>query len=228
MATFIFAVLALGVAGLDPLGALIVAGALAAGATRTGVWGFTAAATVTTVVVGTALSLLLEPLIDWLGGTGFTVPDNLWLIIELVLIILLLAWGVRRIGRSKPRETPTKEPKRGVTTPVLLGAAVVFALSALTDPTYYAVIVLAGRGEPLWLVITAHLLWFMVSQSPLLALSVTTVTGGHDRLAQVLRKLWDRGRPLLNRLLTTAIFLAVTVLSIDVGFYLFSGDFLIG
>ncbi len=224
---FLFAVLTLGVAGLDPLGALLMAGALAGGATRKGVAAFTAAAAGTTIAVGVACSLLLAPFIDRLAAAMANTPDVVWLALELGLAILLLVWGVRRLRAGVSKEKPRKKTRSLIDTSVLLGAGVVFGISALTDPTYYGVIVLAGRDEPIWLVVIAHVLWFVVSQAPLLALTIAAARGSHVRLAQKLQGYWEQWRPTVGRVITAMMFVGAALLMIDCGFYLATGAFLI-
>lgn len=227
MAALLLAALALGVAGLDPLGALLIAGALAGGASRAGVCAFTAAAGATTVTIGTAFSVAIKPALDRLGSLP-TVPEDVWLLIDTILVVLLLLWGIRRVRRGAPGEASSRGARRMTGIPMLIGTGVVFALSALTDPAFYAVVVvLAGRGEPVWLAMVALAIWFAVSQSPLMILTLATVTGGHERLARGLQGLWQRGRPILRGLGTAVIFTGAAVLAIDAGLYLISGGFLL-
>ncbi len=227
MIAFLLAVLTLGVAGLDPLGALLMAGALAGGATRKGVGAFVAAAAGTTVALGVACSLLLAPFIDRLAAAMANTPDLVWLAVELGLAVVLLVWGIRRLRAGVSKEKPQKKTRSLIDTSVLLGAGVMFGISALTDPTYYGVIVLAGRDEPIWLVVIAHLLWFAVSQAPLLALTIAAAKGSHVRLAQKLQGYWEQWRPAINRILTVILFVGAVYLMIDCGFYLATGAFLI-
>ncbi len=202
-------------------------GALAGGATRKGVAAFTVAAAGTTIAVGVACSFLLGPVIDWLASVLPRTPDVVWLVSESVLGILLFAWGVSRLLSNDAKKEPKKKTRSLIGASVLFGAGVVFGVSALTDPTYYGVIVLAGRDEPLWLVVIAHVIWFMVSQAPLVALTIAAARGNHVRLAQKLQGYWEQWRPVVSKILTSMVFIGAAFLMVDCGCYLATGSFLI-
>lgn len=218
------AALGLGLAGLDPTGALVAAGALGAGARERYVAAHGLVALVGTVVFGTALSLTLGPRItdiDW----GVLAPgDPTAALVEGALGLGLVAWGVVRARRpatraSKPRST------RGTGLAALLAAGLLFAFAAILDPTFVSLAVIAGRDQPLWSVAIAHSIWVLVSQFPLVLLLVAMAGGKHERFVVRLRFFWGQVRPALGRVVTGAALIVGAFFLADAFWWLATGAF---
>lgn len=101
-------------------------------------------AVIGTVLVGTVLSLgigteLVQ--IDWLA----LIPvGRVGAIIESVVGVSLLVWAVVRLTRRAVHAPKPRRVRAGTAGLVATGA--LFALSAVLDPTFVAVTVLAARG----------------------------------------------------------------------------------
>lgn len=230
MTAFLLAVAGLGVAGLDPAGALIVVAALAAGARRRAVVAFAVTTLVVTVAMGVSLSALLGPRLAAIDWSVLDLPDPMWIVLDLGLAAILLVWSIRR-GRRRdaPAAAPTAPPARRATSTVgLAGMGVLFGLSAALDPTFIAVVVLAGRGEPLWWIVVAHLLWVLLSQAPLFALATATLANRHERAVVWFQGRWARARPAVNTIITVLLAVAGVYFLADAIAYLATGAFLIG
>lgn len=230
MVELLLALLGLGIAGLDPLGALIVAAALAAGSTRRAVSAFLVASTVTTVAVGGLLGRAIEPLLSSLGNL-LNFPDAVWVAIN-ILLVAVLVWALARFWRRQDRaDRSDSEPKRraaGLSTWSLAGAGVLFGLSMLTDPTYYAIIALGTRVEG-WLVpVLVVALWYLISQSPLFVVVASSFLGLHEQVAARLQDFWARSKPYVSWIIKVAILLAVVVLVADTLHFFIRGEFMIG
>ncbi len=224
MIELLLTALGLGLAGLDPSGALFAAGALGAGARERHVVAFCLVTFVGTAAFGRALSLTVGPRItdlDW--GWFFSSPGAL---IEAALGLVLVAWGVARARRPATRAPKPRSP-RGRGPAVLLAFAVLFALMAVLDPTFDALVVIAGRGEPFWSVAVAHSIWIVVSQAPLVLLLAAMAGGKHERFVARFGSWWERVRPAVGRLVTAAALLVGAFFVLDAGWWFATGEFLV-
>jgi cytochrome c biogenesis protein CcdA len=220
----LLAALGLGLAGFDPAGALFAAGALAAGARERHVVAFGLVTCLGTAAFGTALSLTVGPRItdlDW--GWFFSSPGAL---IEAVLGLVLVAWGLARAWRPTTRAPKPRSP-RGTGPLALLALAVLFALMAILDPTFDALVVIAGRGEHFWSVAVAHSVWIAVSQAPLVLLLAAMASGKHRRFVARFQSWWEKIRPAVGRIVTAAALLVGAFFLLDAGWFFATGEFLV-
>src|ERR671911_1506495 len=165
MMTLLLTALALGLAGLDPAGALVVAGALAAGAREGPVVLFGLVVLVGTVVLGTTLSLTVGPRVAEIDWSVFAPGDRTVAFVEALLGVGLVCWGVVR-ARRPTAHAPKPRSARGTGPIALVGAGLLFALSAVFDPTFVALMVIAGRDGAFWSAAVAPPGWGVVSQGP--------------------------------------------------------------
>ncbi|MEU2199221.1 hypothetical protein [Isoptericola sp. NPDC019482] len=170
-------VFGLGVAGLDPFGALLVVPALAAGARRRVVLLFFATAWLTTVLTGLVLGESVQHVVAWLRD-ALSVPDPVRLVAQLVAAAGLGVWAARRWVR---RHDPAPERKRSVLAgPVAMSLAGIFwGVSALSDPTFYALATVGASAPSLLAGAAVFTGWFLVSQAPL-CLVVLALAAGKD------------------------------------------------
>src|SRR3712207_2331226 len=99
----LLAALGLGLAGLDPAGALVAAGALTGGARERHVAAYGLVSLLGTVAFGTALSLVVGPRVagvDW--GELASSPGAA--LVEAALGLGLVAWGIARVRRPARSE----------------------------------------------------------------------------------------------------------------------------
>lgn len=137
MSEYLIAQLGLGVAGFDPIGALLIAGALAAGASRRSVLAFAGSCLLVTVVLGAGLSVVLVPLLGGLAAV-WHLEDGWWLAIDVVIAAVLLVWGVRRL-RSRPRpeaDRGTARSVRGVGALPMAVSGALWGIASATDPSF--------------------------------------------------------------------------------------------
>jgi hypothetical protein len=105
----LLAALGLGLAGLDPAGALVAAGALAGGARGRHVAAYGLVSLLGTVALGTALSLVVGPrvsAVDW-GALATSTGAGL---VEVTLGLGLVAWGAARARRPATRAPKPRSP----------------------------------------------------------------------------------------------------------------------
>jgi hypothetical protein len=135
-------VLAVGLAGPDPAGALIAAAALTAGARDRVVLLYGAVVLVGTALLGTVLSLTLGARLASVDWSVLVPAGRVGAIIELGVGAGLLAWAVVRLRRRSARAPKRRRERTGGLG--LTGVGASFALPAALDPTFIAVVVLDG------------------------------------------------------------------------------------
>lgn len=217
--------LGLGLAGVDPAGLVVALGALAAGTRERVVVAFALMVILGTALLGTVLTLTVGQQLQEFDWSSLLPPDWLGATVELVLAAGLLVWAVirsRRPGMRPPR--PAGKSRSGA---ALLWAGVLFALSAPLDPTFLGLVVVAGRGEPAAAVASAHLIWIVVSQLPLVVLVLTILLRRHARPVAWLQSVMPKTRPVLARVSTVALALVGGVLAVDAVWWFVTGRFLL-
>lgn len=218
---------ALGLASLDITGALAVVGALGAGARTRALLAFGCFSILGTIAFGTALSLIVGPRIsgfDW----GMLLPhdpteDLIAALVEVVLGVGLLIWGIVRTWRPGARPPKPSAP-RGLGLISLAGAGMLFALAAIADPTFVSLVVIAGRADHFWPVAAAHSTWAFVSHVPLVLVLAFALGGENERVVTWVRTWWARISPWMVRLVTIFVFLVATLLLLDAFWYFVTGD----
>ncbi|QTX04374.1 hypothetical protein [Agromyces archimandritae] len=198
----------LGLAGFDPFGAFIAISALAAGGRIRAVLAFFVTAAASTIVVGTLLGETVHAVTAWIA-TNIVVPDPLRFGVQVVAALALAVWTVLRIRRGT--RAASKDRRRtgaGIWAMMLLG--LLWGVSALTDPSFYAVAALPVGG--LWAMAGLITVWFLVSQSPLVAF--TLVLGAGRRSAPVRRMTEFIGRLAGPSAVLMTVFLGVAAVLI--------------
>ncbi|MCI1866681.1 MAG: hypothetical protein LKI83_04045 [Actinomyces sp.] len=220
----------LGVAGVDILGVVLAVAALRAGATRRSLALFAGTVFVGTVLVGTVSSLCLGTLVTDAAGLLGGVSNRIWVIVEAIAVGLLWFWAARRwrrrstVAPGRPENGPRAERLAGRS---LLGAGILFSLSALTDPSYLALIALSGHNGSIPTVVGAQVLWILVSQVPLFVFTGAFLAGGEQRLTAWFDRIQSRYSDRLSGLLTAVIALAGLVLAADLADFLLTGEWLL-
>lgn len=215
----------LGVAGLDPVGALILATAIASGARRDAVLAFSASSLAVTVVVGIVLGESVQRLVDAIS-TGLHVPDVARFWLQLATAAALAIWAVRRHRQRRTKRIPEPRPARGSSMAAMLVAGVLWGIAALTDPTFYATAALAAQHGGIVVPAVLLTVWFLVSQLPAFAVTVTYLVDTEGPAVTRLVALTKRLSRVLTRVLTAVITLATGLLAASSATYLGTGMFL--
>lgn len=216
---------ALGLAGVDPAGLVIALGALAGGARERSVIGFALVVVVGTALLGTVLTLTVGQRLQRVDWSALTPPTWLGAAVELALAAGLLVWAVLRVAQSDVR--PPRPRRRAVSGVALLWAGVLFAMSAALDPTFGGLVVVAGREESVGVVASAHLVWIITSQAPLVVLTIAVLLRTHVSALAWLEDRVSRARPALAKVGTGALGVVGIVLLTDVVWWFTTGRFLL-
>jgi hypothetical protein len=226
MTPLLTAAAGLGLAGIDPAGAALAIAALARGASRRSVVSFALAIVFGTALLGTLLALTLGHELTGVDWSGLLPTGDLAAVIELSLAAALFAWAAIRVTRPQARPRRPHR-RRGVGEAAMVGMGLLFAASAVLDPTFVGLVLISGRDEPLLEVAIAQLIWVLISQAPLVVLAIATSLGAHENLLNRFGAWWTRVGPKARFALTSFLFLAATVLAADALTQLLTGQFLI-
>ena len=208
MTALLLATLGLGIGGLDPAGALMAVGALAAGARPRDVATFAVVVLLGSASFGVLATLTIGTRLHSLSLNALRPRGILGAGVELAVGVVLLAWVWRR-AHTRPRER-TPAPRSG-----LILAGVGYAALSLTDPTFAGTVVLAGRGYSVPAVLVAFVLWSLVSQAPLTVLLAAVLTGAHEPAVRWFRLWWARVGPRVRTVVTVVLGVSGFALVID-------------
>lgn len=225
MLELLIATIGLGIAGIDPVGALIAIGALSNGARERNVVIYGFIMIIVTVVLGVVLSLVFGPRIAEIDWSFLNSGDRFWAIGETIAGAVLLAWGIRRVLHPATDQPAPKS--RGISLYTLSGVGVLYGLTSVLDPTFVSLVVVAGRdGAPLNVGL-AHLLWILISQLPMVIVIVAILAGKHQTVIGRFQSWWGKYRPVVSSIGTAALLLAALFLLADAGWWLATGEFLV-
>lgn len=214
----------LGLLGVDPAGALVAAVALAAGARDRQIVIFGLVVLVGTTIFGVVLTAAIGERLARLDWASLMPGGALRAGLEAGAALLVAAWAVVRVVRGSTSSEP-RVMGAGATGAVVAG--VLFIGTAATDPSFAALIVLAGReASPVGLVV-ANTVWTLVSQAPLFVVVLAVLRGRHRATVDALQRLRERWAPRARVLVTAALGLGALVLLADVLSWA-AGSFLIG
>lgn len=214
----------LGVAGIDPLGAILLSAAISAGASRTKIFIFAASVALSTVIAGTVLALSGNAIIDSTDTSTSGDPSGAWAYVEIAVAAVIVIWLLRRwLARDdlSPREPRAKLEGSSFAFAI---TGVVFSVSSVLDPTFLATAAIVGRSSNLATIAFSFAVWLVVSQIMLVALLVAFARGAHERLTATAKGWWGRHRTALRTALAVAAGLVATALTADGAYRLATGE----
>lgn len=176
-------------------------------------------------MLGTLLSITVGRRLADAVGWPYLRQGSHGAVVELAVAAAVLVWAHLRFRRSTMSAEPGRRARAG---PALIVASELFSATAFTDPTFGALVVVAGRGMPIWQVAIAHTLWISISQLPLTLLLLTIVFGRYEPANIAwFQRWWERARTTIGHILTIVLTLAGLILALDGVRYLAMGKFLI-
>lgn len=203
----------LGLLGLDPAGALVAAVAIAAGARDRQIVVFGAVVLVGTTLFGAALAVTVGERLAQIDWASLVPHGALRAGLEAGAAFVLAAWAGVRIVRG----SAVSEPRAIRTSPAgVVAGGVLFVGTAATDPTFAALVVLAGRDGSVVGPTVANAAWTLVSQVPLFLVVLAVVLGRHRAAVATLRRLRGQWAPRVRALVTAVLGLGALLLLTDV------------
>ncbi|BAQ23605.1 uncharacterized protein SRT_03440 [Streptococcus troglodytae] len=208
-------VLGLGLAGIDPVGMILLIAMQAAGLSKKRVYLFGSLVLFGTVLLGFVLSIILGNGISNIAQALGQLPNIAWVWIYVVLIAALIAWGVKRLLTVEELNSQSSQKSnKGI-----YAAAIFMIYTAIVDPTFLAVLALSGQVNNALLSLLCNLIWVLISQSPLFLLILAVMSNKHHLFIDKFNAFYDRCRQPIKCGITGLIFLSALVLLIDLSFY---------
>lgn len=226
MFSIILTACGLGLAGIDPAGAVVGVGLLGMKVPRAHIVIMLATFLAGTVALGTVLSVVLGPRVTGLDWRKFEPSDRDVAFGLVVLGLGLLVWGVFRVRHPQRRKARhDRNMGSGILPLALLGIA--FALGSIISPPFLALVVIAGRYDHLWEIILSYTIWVVLNQSPLLIVTGISITPHGKRTVERFRSWWVRTTRERNRIATNLAFIAGGVCLLESVWWASTGSFLI-
>ena len=225
MIELMVAAIGLGIAGLDPVGALIAIGALSGGARARVVVAYGVTVISVTVMVGVVLSLTVGSRLATIDWRFLDAGYAFWALSEALVGLGLVVWAIRRM--LFPVEHDDTPKKRGISSLALLSTGTLVGVSAVFDPTFVATVVVAGRHGSVLDASLAHLIWILLSQAPLVFLTGAVLAGKHEPVIRRFQGWWQKARPVIARIGSGVALVTGTVLLADAGWWVFTDAFLV-
>lgn len=222
-------VIGLGLAGIDPVGMLVLMGSLSTGLSKQKALLFGLLVLFGTSLTGTIFSELLGSTLRQLGNVLSksvtilnNVPDIGWVIFNLVVIIALIYWGLQRDNKKHILEEKGQKSSKG-----LWFGAVFMIFTAVTDPSFLAVLALSGHKGNIILSFLYSFIWTILSQAPLFLLMVAILFNQHVRFVTKFNQMREKYQHLIHNFLTGLIYLIALVFVADLLSFLSTGQWLL-
>lgn len=213
--------ISLGIAGIDPLGAILLFSAISAGAERIKVISLVVSVLVTSVVAGVVITVASDQLVESTSLESPSEPGAIWAYLEISVAIILGYWLIQRskINRDFKKEKKNNDNSVGtIFTYIVAGA--VFSVTAVIDPTFIATAVVVADNNDVFISIIAFTIWTLISQFMMFALFVAYLSSTEQRLINATMLLWQKHKSLFQRALYVAGALVVLLLLADAIYYI--------
>ncbi len=220
----------LGLAGIDPTGAIVIIAALAMGVKKSKIIMFSLTVLLFTVITGLiASSIIVNYSVDFIANLFNYIPDYLYMILQFIVGLILLRWYVLRTffkekenNKEKKKESVfTKYIKKG-----LFFVGILFSVTAVFDPSFLAVIALVGQSDNFVLNILANVSWILISQIPMFILLIAVIFNKHEKIIEYFKNKIATGKrvKLIKKILyitLSIIILIAAMLSLTEAIYYF-------
>lgn len=224
MASLILSAFVLGIAGIDPIGALLLASAIAANVSKVKVALFTICVFVFTVITGVLLSITGTRIIENITSSIPDFDSSFWAYVNIVIVCAIGIWLYRN-SRTSRKSKPMH--KLGGSAWVIALAGILFGAGAVFDPTFIAVVSLAAQNGNVITIFAMNIIWILVSQILLFGLFIAFLFGKHQIVLEKSKAVWQKHKKVLNRLIYYAALLSMAILVVDTLYFIIRGSYLI-
>ncbi|MEY8462792.1 hypothetical protein [Streptococcus merionis] len=217
-------VLGLGIAGIDPVGMMILVSFMTVGLSKSRAIIFGLGVFLGTTLLGIALSRVLGSTLVELSSIFDNLPDTAWVWIGVAIVIVFSYLAYRRLVTNKDEG----EPENTKSNKGMYGAIAFMVFTAVTDPTFLAVLALSSRQQNIFWEFIFSAVWTLVSQAPLFILVGTILLNKHEFFINRFNTFYEKNKKNLGNVLTGIFILIAAVFSIDLVLFWLTGSWLIG
>lgn len=233
---------ALGFAGLDPIGGVIVMSAIAHKTPKSKVIAFSVIALLSTVTLIVLISFCLRAGVLHAYESMGRGMDEFFLVLDFVVAIVAGAWFIKRAffkaktsdAKGKPSEAEDKEESKlsKSARKNLPLAGVLLSFWIMTDPIFWSFVTMIAREGGLIFWIFLAVVWVFLSQIPLFVLTIAMAFGSYEKLLERIDRFLDKNnrREKLKKVTHWGINLFILVVSVyffvEAGIYLATGTWI--
>ena len=226
----------LGLAGIDPSGAIAMITALAMGVLKRDIYVFAITTFIVTLLMGIISSFFIDTGVYYISGVLNHIPESIFMVLEFIVAIVLLTWFIQRAFLKSKKESKAKQKdsffmkyiKKG-----LFVVALIFALTGITDPSFIALITLSSNSTNILEVVLANSIWILISQAPVFILTIAVILNKHEKIITYLRNKFSNNPNIkklkkgLSHLLSIVILVVGSIILLEATYYLFTSSWLI-
>lgn len=197
------------VVSVDVLGGIIAGTLLARGLRPVHLLAFVGGYALAVLVVTLALKPILAVVGGWLApllGSAIALG-----VAQLLIGLALIAVGIHQRRSAVHPSPPPMRPMRDRVGSLAVGG-LLLALTTFADPTFTVAVGMATQAHPVAVEAALLVVWNIIYQAPLVAVTVAALFGKHERVLQRLGELASRHR----RRLLTIIAIALAVIGLTV------------
>lgn len=227
--------IAFGIAGFDPTGAIVIITALTMGLSKKQILLFAITTFIGTVFIGVGCSTFLGTSVNMISNLLNSIPDIVYMWLELIIGVVLLKWFVERVFFKSKNDVKEEKKESFFARYMKKGLFVVgilFAVTALADPSFLALITISGHNQNMIYVVLANCIWILISQLPIFVLTIAVLFNKHEKVIEYFRnklsksKKIEKIKKVLSNLLSTIILLIGILSIVDSIYYWFNSSWL--
>ena len=217
----------LGILGIDPITAVYLLSMGLRNEKKTKITLFILSFAGFSIFVGVGLATILGvAAVDFLKSVTPSDDSPLWAVLEFAISIFILIWISKKLFVDKKQtENQIKETVNGNALKHII-TGFVFAISSFTDPTFYAVVLISGETDNIFISILLLTIWFLVSQCLAVIVYIANQCNLLNKLIYQVDRFKNRNLKGGKNVFYIILIVIAILLIVDTGFYLFNGKYL--
>lgn len=223
----LFSAVVLGITGFDPLGIPIIIGALSANADKKAITTFTLTVLFGSVISGTFMSVFLGNNISLLANFFGLLPNYVWVVLNILLILGLSYWLIKRLTSSENNKKKEVRTSSGWSQMDMFVTGLLFTLSAFPDPAFISLVVLCGHNGNLIVTIIAFTIWILISQFPIFLSNIAIINNCGEEFISKLERIKQKYGRLFDQIINVAIVIIILVFIFNLMSFYFTKTWMI-
>ncbi len=211
----------LGLAGIDPTGAVVIIAALAMGIKKRKVVLFALTVFFCTVLTGLIASNFIVGIsVEFIASFFNYIPDYIYMILMFVVGLILIKWFVERTFFKEKKMNSEKKKESIFTRYIRKGlffVGILFSVTAVLDPSFLALITLVGQSENIIYNLLANVSWILISQLPMFILLVAVIFNKHEKMIAYLKNKIATGKRV--EMIKKILYITLSVVILVAGLY---------
>lgn len=222
----IISAMGLGVLGIDPVTAIFILSMGLRKDKKIKITSFFLSFSLFSILFGAIISSIFgASVFDFINNLIPTDDSDIWVFIEIGILIIILLWIFKRIfikGKNEKKEE--KQINGGIIKYITTGF--IFALTCFTDPTYYAVIVIGSDTKNFLIITLLIAIWFFISQFMTVIAYLSVEFNFINKLTNKIDKFKNKYQKVFSLCFNIILIVIALFLLIDLILYLCLGKYL--